>query len=1023
MGLVRLAIARPVTALMLLVSLVLLGAIAITRIPLAFLPEVDVPIIAIEVSSPDSSPRQVERDIIAPIEDALATLSGVKSMQSAATADSAQITLEFDWGQSLDIVRMQVREKLDTVRPNLPSRVRHVGVSSFSTTDIPVVEARISAKGVDLSQSYPLLEARVLAPLRRLPGVARVEINGVLPRQVFVDLVHDRIEAHHIEINALVRRLQGASAEVVLGRVQDGEQRLTVRGLGTMTSLEDLRRLPLGIEGLRLQDIAELTYQEPPIGHGRHLGGRQAIGLSVYKESTANTVDVVDLVMSTIATDIDNDPRLEGVSVFVWEDQAQHIRAGIKGLQRAGLIGALMAIVCLYAFLRRIDSTIIVALSIPFSVIVACGALYFLGKSLNLLSMMGLMLGIGMLVDNAIVVLESIDRQRDTETDPRVAALQGAKAVTAAVTSATATTLIVFLPLVLGGATELTVWLKEVGLTISLALVCSLLSSLTLIPLVSTRLLRARPTRVGPRAPSRTASAYARTLVWTFAHPRWSALLLIGTLAAGIAPLAAGQVPTQPFSARVNERLELRYEFADFHYKSQAEAVVEKVEAYLFAEAEALQIDEIYSYFGENTAATSIVLTRRDLDDEAVRALRSTIREGLPATPGVTVRFWEDADAGGDSTYFSVQLYGRDVETLEALTQRSAAAVGSIRGIEDVSSSFQHGQDEIEVVIDRERAVRRGITPQDAAEAFGFTLGGMPLPRFRDGTREVDTSLALRIEDRASLSDLQGISFPVSEGASVRLGEIAKFSKVSTAHTIERENRRTNAWVRATYEGEDWDAAREEIAAAMNGLSLPSGYQWSWDKRTLARDAQGEQMLINFVLAIALVYIVLASQFESLAQPLAIVLAIAFAVPGAAVALLVTGTPLNLMAQIGLLILMGIVVNNGVVLLDRVNQLRATGMDAQPAFIAAGCDRLRPIAMTATTTILGLLPLAGGGSAVGGLFYYPLARTVMGGLASSAILTLIGLPLLTLGVEAAAAWFSRVWRPGLATAQRPGPSV
>ncbi len=1010
MNLVRLAVLRPITAMMLLVSILVTGLIAFERLPLAFLPEVDVPFIVVSIPRPNSSPQAVEEELTEPVEEALATLSGIKELRSDSDADGAVLFLEFDWGQELDVVRMQVSEKIDIVRPTLPADAQLVTVSSFNTADIPVVQARLSAEGVDLSESYPLLEAHVLDPIRRLPGVARVDLDGVMPRQVYVDLIQDRLEEHRIEIGQLAERLQRASVELVLGTVDDGGSRYAVRGLGSFESLEDLRSMPIGVADLSLGDIAEVTYEEPPIGYGRHLGREQAIGLSVFKESTANTVEVVDAVMATIEQDIDADPRLQGIELFVWENQADEIRAGVDGLRRAGLIGALMAVLCLYGFLRRIDSTLIVAMSIPFSIIAACAVLYFLGKTLNLLSMMGLMLGIGMLVDNAIVVLESIDRQRDTESDPRQAALKGAKSVTGAVTSATATTLIVFLPLVLGGATELTVWLKEVGMTISLALVCSLLSSLTLIPLVSTRLLRARKPRVAAAVPSSTEGVYGRVLRWTFAHPWWSALMLIGVLGGGIAPLATGQVPAQPFSARVNERLELRYEFKDFHYKSQAEAVVKDVEAYLFAEADALQIDEVYSFFAENRAGTSIVLTRSDLDDDAVKALRSKIRNGLPPTPGVTVRFWEDAQAGGDSTYFSVQLYGRSVETLEALTQDSAEAIASVTGIEDLSTSFVHGRDEIEVVVDRERAGRRGITAQDAAEAFGFTLGGMPLPRFRDGTREVDTSLALRIEDRASLDDLQGITFPVSDGPSVRLGEIAEFATVSTPQTIERENRQTNAWVRATYEGEDWDAARERIADAMNDLSLPSGYQWSWDKRTLERDAQSEQMQINFLLALALVYIVLASQFESLAQPLAIVLAIVFAVPGAAVALLVTGTPLNLMAQIGLLILMGIVVNNGVVLLDRVNQLRAEGMDAREAFVAAGRDRLRPIAMTATTTILGLLPLALGGSAVGGLFYYPLARTVMGGLASSAVLTLVGLPLLTLGVEAAAAWLSRVWR-------------
>ncbi len=1009
MSLVRLAITRPVTAVVLLVVLMLLGGIAIQRLPLAFLPEVDVPIIVVEVPHPDSSPRQVEREIVEPIEGALSTLSGIKSMRSSATADGASFVLEFEWGESLDVIRMQVTEKLDGVRARLPAGARRMTVASFNTADIPVVEARISAQGVDLSASYPLLEAHVLDPLRRIPGVARVQIDGVRPRQVYVDLVADRILEHGVDVGALVERLQAASAEAVLGEVDDGGRRLTVRGEGSFESLEGLRQLPIGIGGLRLGDIAEISYEEPPIGYGRHLGREEAIGLSVYKESTANTVDVVDAVRATLEGEIDTDPMLAGVRLFVWEDQAEHIRAGIEGLQRAGLIGALMAVLCLYAFLRRIDATLIVALSIPFSVVVACGALYFLGKTLNLLSMMGLMLGIGMLVDNAIVVLESIDRKRDEEPNVRRAALLGAGSVTAAVTVATLTTLIVFLPLVLGGASELTVWLKEVGITISLALGCSLLSSLTLIPLMSTRLLRARSS-AEPRRPSAMERGYGAALSWTLRHPWLSTVGLLLTLGVGVFPLVAEQVEVEPFSGQVNERLSIDYEFADFHYKSEAERAVVQVESYLDEHRERFGIAEIYSYYSENEAQTIIVLDRADLDDEGVKQLRAEIREGLPTLVGAKAKFFEQADAGGSSTYFSVQLYGRESDELERIAEQTRAVLDELDGVQDLSTSFQHGRDEIEVKVDRELAQRRGITAEDAAQTFGFTLGGLPLPRFRDGPREVDTWLALRIEDRAGLDDLRSISFPVPEGLPVRLGDISEFRVVKTPMTLQRENRRTNAWVGATYEGEDWMEARERIEARMNEMTLPNGYDWSWDRWTLERDSQGEEMGINFLLALALVYIVLASQFESLAQPLAIVLSILFALPGAAWMLMATGTPLNLMAQIGLLILMGVVVNNGVVLLDRVNQLRAGGRSTHDAFVQAGRDRLRPIVMTATTTVLGLVPLAIGGSAVGGLFYFPLARAVMGGLMSGALLTLLALPLLTMGLEGLAAFGKRWWR-------------
>lgn len=1015
MTLVRLALDRPVTTLMLLVSILAVGVMGLVRLPLAYLPKVDVPFIVVQIPRPNSSPLQIQEEVTEPVEEALATLSGIDTLRSESTADSAVFFLEFDWGQELDIVRMQVSETVERVRPTLPEDAQRVSISSFNTADIPVVQARLSAQSEDLSASYPLLESRVLDPIRRIPGVARVDLDGVAPRQVYVDLVHDRITEHGIEVSDLVARLQSASVEMVLGQVERGQTRYAVRGLGSFESLEALGAVSVGIEDLRLRDLAELSYQEPPIGYGRHLGREQAIGLSVFKESTANTVDVVDAVMRTIEEDIAADPTLEGMELFVWENQADEIRAGVDGLQRAGLVGAAMAILCLYAFLRRLRSTLIVAMCIPFSVLTTCGVLYFMGKTLNLLSMMGLMLGVGMLVDNAIVVLEAIDRKQREEPDARVATLAGAGSVTVAVIAATATSLIVFLPLVLGTKSELTTWLSEVGVTISVALVCSLVCSLTLIPLVASRLLGPAQGKTPPAAEEKRVSwperAYVAALRWTLRHKFWATVLLLLTLGVGAVPMATGMVASEQFSGTVNERITVRYDFDDFHYKSQAERVVNQVEAVLYEHQKEFQIEEVYSYFAENDAATVITLARADLDDEGIKALRGQIRERLPKVAGVRLGFWGD-EQGGDQTRFSLQLYGRDGNVLRDVSTQVEALLREEDKIVDVGGSLQHTRNEIQVRIDRERALRRGITPQDAAEAFGFTLGGMSLPRYRDGEREVDTWLALRIEDRAGLEDLKAISFPVAGETAVRLGDIATFESVPTPQTIVRRNREGNARVGATYEGSQWDEVRERIETKMNRLELPLGYAWSWDDRILEQDDQDEQMGLNFLLALALVYLVLAALFESLTQPLAILVSIVFALPGAAWLLAMAGTPLNLMAQIGLLILMGVVVNNGVVMLDRVGQLRRTGVEGDAAFVEAGRDRLRPILMTASTTVLGLMPLAIGGSAVGGMFYFPLAQTVMGGLISSAVLTLLGLPLVTLGVEALARAVRAVARHG-----------
>jgi HAE1 family hydrophobic/amphiphilic exporter-1 len=1009
MNLPKLAVNRPITTLMVLVSVLVVGGIALSRLPLAFLPEVDAPFIGVQIPYPSSNPTQIEKEITKPVEEALSTLSGVKKLSSTSTADSAEFQMEFDWGQELDIVRMQVSEKIDQVKPTLPAGIGQVLIFSFNTSDIPVIEARLAAQGVDLSRNYDLLESRIVNRIRRVPGVARVDLDGVAPREISIDLSLDAIKAHRVDVGALIQRLQASSANLVLGQIQDGGLRYTARALGAFQSVDQIAGLPIDERGLRLGDIAEITYEEPPIPYGRHLDGKYAVAINVFKESTANTVEVVRAVNKVIHEDIGSDPLLKGIKLFVWEDQAEQITSGINGLTSSGLVGGLLAVLVLYFFLRRLDSTIIVSLSIPFSVIAACGVLYFLGKTLNILSMMGLMLGVGMLVDNAIVVLESIDRRHREEPGTRKAALEGASQVAVAVLASTATTLIVFLPLIVGGKTQLTVWLGEVGTAISLALLCSLFSALTLIPLTAAHFLRRKEPKP-VRAVTWLEERYVRALAWTLRHRVATLFIVLGGLALGFVPFATGLVKTAIFSAQVNERLRLSYEFADFSYKSDSEKVVNQVEKYLYDNAERFKVAGVYSYYAENEAGTTITLNRKDFSDDEIQDLRQEIRKDLPEIPGARVTFEDDSETGGSSTYFAVKLFGPDSSALRSAAEEVQRRLETVSGVEDVTSPINRARREIQVTIDREKALRQGLTAADVSDVFAFTLGGTRLRRFNAGDHEVETWLALRTEDRTNLEDLKHIQVATTRGLPVTVGDIADFQLVRREQEIRRENRKVRVEVRATYEGKEWDDTKEKISGLMDTLNLPPGTSWSWDDRILEQDAQGAQMAVNFLLALALVYIVMASLFESLAQPFAILFSIPFALPGATWLLAATGTPFNLMAQIGLLILMGIVVNNGIVLLDHMNQLRREGMPRDQAILEAGRDRLRPVLMTAATTILGLLPLAFGGSNVGGLMYFPLARTVMGGLLSSTVLTLIVLPYITLGVEGVAAWARGLWK-------------
>ncbi len=1006
----HLAVNRPITTAVLLISVLVIGGIAIVRLPLAYLPEVDVPFIGVQIPYPNSNPKEVEKEIIKPVEEILSTLSGVKTLNATASADQAEFFLEFDWGNELDIVRMQVSEKMDQIKPELPPDIGDVVIFSFNTSDIPVIQARLSAQGVNLSENYELIEARILNRIRRVPGVARVTLEGVEPREIFIDLILDRVKKHNVDVGALIAQLRGASSNLVLGQIEDGGLRFSARALGEFTSVEEIGNLIINDRGLKVRDIAELSYEEPPYPHGRHLDRQFAVALEVFKESTGNTVDVVRSVLSVIQNDINNDPLLQGVSLFVFEDQEEEISGGLHGLLKAGNIGALLAIFSLYFFLRRFDSTLIVSMSIPFSIIAACGLMYFMGKSLNVLSMMGLMLAVGMLVDNAVVVLESIDRVHRTEPDRKKAARIGADQVAVAVSASTLTTLIVFLPLIVGAKVQLTTWLGEIGIAIAIALACSLFSSLTLIPLMSAHFLgRKKPKPV--QSVAWLEDRYVSLLGWTLRHKVKTFGLLLLVLGIGLVPFFTGMVESAIFSGAVNKRLFLQYEFADFTYKLDAERVVDQVEAVLDEHREEFLIESIYSYFAENRAETSLVLNRQDLDDDAIRELRQKVREALPEIAGVELYFDDEEEEGGSTTYFAVKLFGQDTAVLESFATEAARRVETLEGVQDIRTSFRDSQREIQVKIDRDKAQRLGLTAQDLADIFSFSLGSMRLPRFNAGEREVDTWLALRLEDRQNLEDLKQIQIGGADGQSpFVLGDVASFEVVPRPKEIVRENRKVRVAVRGTYEGETWKETQEEMAGLMDAFDLPPGYSWSWGDRIIEQQDQNSQMGINFLLALVLVYLVMASLFESLVQPFAILFSIPFALPGVAWMLALTGTTFNLMSQIGILILMGIVVNNGIVLLDHINRLRRTDLSRDEAILQAGRDRLRPILMTAATTIIGLLPLALRGPNTAGIFYYPLARTVMGGLMSSAVLTLVVLPYVMIGVEGAAHWAKGVWR-------------
>ncbi|UCF79302.1 MAG: efflux RND transporter permease subunit [Candidatus Eiseniibacteriota bacterium] len=1000
MNIARLVIRSPVTTIAIVFTLFAAGILSISRLPLAFLPDVDFPQLYINVPYPNAVPSQVQEEITRPLEEALSTMSRLKRIYSYSDSDGSNIFLEFDWGVDIDVLRVEAREKIDRVQPELPDDVDQIYVQGFSSSDIPILILRV-ASGRDLSKSYDLIEKRIVNPLRQVPGVAQVRSYGVEKREISIELDLDRVKMHSVDVADLLSGLTRANRNVSAGRVNDGDDRFSVRVLGDFKTLGEIQNFPV-TGNITLQDIADIRYEEPKLDYGRHLDRERAVGIEVMKESGYNTVKVARAARERLK-EIGEDPALEGLSILTFLDLSEQILNGLNGLLQAGLLGALLACVVLYFFLRNVAATLAIGLAIPFSVVSACVFIFFAGRSLNILSMMGLMISVGMLVDNAVVVLESIFRHRQSGAAPADATVMGTREVLPAVVTSTLTTIIVFLPLTLGARTEISVWISETGKTIFAAILCSLLVSVTLIPLFMHRfghLVRERSSDLIRRLTER----YQRFLTWSLAH-RWKmGGIMAAVFLSMIFPFM--KMEKSAFSGIKVEDIPIRYEFSENVNHIVAERYVNQVEEFIVEHSEELHLKSLYSVFADNYAMTRVYPYPEFTDEDNVHEIRKILREGLPKLPGVELKLGGLQETRREGR-ISVNIFGDAGPTLMGLADEAARRLAFVRELKDIDTQRERGREEIQVVIDRELVAHKGLSSVQVASAVAMFFRGVPVSRFRGPEGEVEIWARVREEDRQNLENLQRLTLANMAGEAVPLSSVARFTVERGPAQIERQQRKTVAVVTAHYEGSDTPTIRKRISRVLSEMSFPAGYSWSYGGFFEEESATQQELLVNMVLALILVYVVMASLFESLVHPFAIMFALPFAFVGVSWLLFSTGTPFNIMAQIGLLILIGIVVNNGIVLIYQVHCLREAGMERTEAIIHGAGQRLRPVLMTAATTVLGLTPLALGRTAVGDAMYYPMARCVIGGLVASSFLTVVIVPSLYGMLED---WTNRVRR-------------
>ncbi len=1012
MTLPELAVKRPIATLMALISLLVLGLIALTRLELAFMPEAERKQLFVVVNYQNASPKAIERMIVKPLEESLASINGLEHMWSNSDHRGARVNLNFDFDTNMDLVRAEIRERIDRTRDELPEDVDRIIISGNwnpRETGETILEARI-ASGRDLSKSYELLERKIVRPLERIAGVAVVSLDGVNPREVKINLDLERIKKHRIDPRDVQRSIALNNKNSALGVLRSDQTKISLRALGALTSLEEIKQLPILNSNLKLQDIAEITFVEPPLEYGRHLDGDFAIGLNVAKESTANTIEITQAVHQRIAA-MQDDPELDGINFLVWQDQGKEIKNTLGDLQQTGFFGAILATLVLFIFLRKVTTTLVAVSCIPFSLIVTCGVIWLQGKSLNTISLLGLIVGLGMLVDNAVVIMENIDRYQKKGYGGRVAAILGSKEVSIAVITATLTSIIVFLPMIFTKPTNMNVILQELGMTIVITLLASLLVSQTLIPLAARKLLKKPKKKVSTPVMDWLQSRYHKILQFTL-HHRWISVV-VGLSLLGSTMYPVGKMNFNFDAAPTEMFIGLRVDFSEAASLEKKEQLISEIENSLVPYKERFNVQSIYSWWSENRSIVRLYMKPGFQNEEAMNKVRKELRPLLPVIAGVKIQvqdngpFWRR----NSGKRVSMQLQGPDSETLGELGEQALVIIEKIPGLFDFYSTAEGGQLELQAELDRDRMSAYGIASGEPPSLVEMTFRGRRLPRYKSEDGEVEMNLTLGDNQNTSVSDLRNLSLIKDDGSAIAMESVSSFSTQKGPSRINRQNKVSSISIGARFDSGQRNEYTKKMTDALKQMNLPEGYEWQFNNRWRGAEQSQDEFMLNLFLALGLIFGVMASLFESIKQAIALMISLPFALAGAFWTLFLAGVDFDQPASIAVLLLLGIVVNNGIVMVEHINLYRREGWARHKAMIQGGKDRLRPILMTALTTLVGLVPIIIQKPSLGGIYYYSMAYVIIGGLLVSTLLTTLFLPATISLVEDVPGWLKRMIFP------------
>ncbi len=1013
MNLSKIAVERPVTIAMLMLVIVLLGTISLTRLPLDLLPKIEVPVAIVTSSYSGVGPYEMENLITRPLEGAIATVGNIDTINSISAQGQSIVVALFDFGTDMDFATLEMREKVDMVKGMLPEDASDPMVLKIDPNATPILQLSLSHQG-DLASLQTLAEDTIQSRLERIEGVASADIFGGHTNQIQIRVNEGILESYGLDINQLSQLVGAANLNLPGGTVDRGMQELAIRTMGEFKSIEEIEEIPIPLSTgaiIQLKDVAEVEMAPKDINSIFRVNGQESINVSVQKQSGVNTVQVANSINRELEKLKSDYPNIQIETVF---DQSIFINKAIENVFKNAIFGALLAIGILYLFLRNIRTTLIIGTSIPISIIATFILLYFNDITLNLMTLGGLALGVGMLVDNAIVVLENIYRLRSEGHPRKEAAILGASEVSMAVSASTLTTIAVFIPIVFVGGMVSTIF-KELAITVTLSLVASLLVAITLIPMLSSKILRVSYSdgerKEGKkkrfdivydsfdRILNKVDKSYRELLAWSLDNRR--RVLIVAGLVFLASLTSAFFVGAEFFPATDEGQIMVNVSLpagAELHETNETLWEIEE------ALADIEELDIIFSSVGSGgmidiggsqSSQGYIHLGLKPLSERRrnAKAISDEIRELVRDIPGAEINVAESSmmmmGLGGDPV--SISIKGDDLDTLEEIALDFKALIERVEGTREVSTSFSEGTPEVQLIVDKYQASTYGLTTAQIANTIRSMAGGVTATRYKYEGNEIDVIIKGEDYITESLSSLGQIGIPTPMGGTIPLNEVAVIHVEKGPIQIMREGQQRIVSVSSQIADRDLRSISEDIDSLLKEYSLPQGYFYDFGGQNEELTEAISDLLLALLLAVILIYMVMAAQFESLVHPFIIILSVPLAFSGGLFGLFITRRTINVPSMIGVIILAGIVVNNGIVLVDYINYLRKSGKERDEAIVTAGPVRLRPILMTTLTTVLGLVPLAIG-IGEGAEVQAPMATVVISGLVLSTLLTLVVIP-------------------------------